>query len=171
MPDGDRPPAISRRWDFIKRDVQQATFRRAARERVLEAIRRRGLQVSGVIPPGRRVEIDPLLLPHLILDLEHDTARTADGLICWQALAVAPRPAPSEPVQATSPARFPGRQRDFLKWYRTAYPDGHPAGKKLETLAHEAAGALACRISTRTIRRALAGRALTERGQRTKAAR
>lgn len=178
-PDSDEPVGLSPKWDVFRRDAARFWGSRAARERVLEEIRRRDLQVSGVIAPGPRVEIDRCLLPHLILDLDNDRARTADGLIRWQAVAVATRVAaqvaaralPADPVRTSPAVRIPSRQIDFLKWYGAAYPDGHPAGKKLETLAHEAAGALACRISTRTIRRALTERDVTRRGPRTKAAR
>ena len=151
------PPPLAERGEALKRADRERFLRDRALGLMLEAVQRYGLRVSGIGPRGLRIEIDRLLLPHLVFELEHDRARTADGTCCWLALEVAPAP---------RPPRAPNRQRGFLDWYRTAYPDGHPAGKKLEALAHEAAGALACRISTRTIRRAL-----RDPAQRTKAAR
>lgn len=155
---------VSARWQALRDADNERFLRDNALPLLLQAVTRLDLRVSGIGSRGKRVEIDSLLLPHLVFELEHDRARTADGSVGWLALEVAP--APGGQIGATLPARSASRQGDFLKWYSNAYPDGHPAGKKLETLAHEAAGALACRISTRTIRRALA-----DRGQRTKAAR
>lgn len=109
------------------------------------------LIVSGVMADGVRRPIDPLLLPQLVFDLEHDKATTSDRELSWRALAVEPRDAPSPPA-----AMPRSKAAQVAAWYRESFPDGHPPGLKLEALAARAGAVLGYAICTRTLQRAIA---------------
>lgn len=130
---------------------------------LLETLMKTGLRVSGVVGHGERVEIDELLLMRLHVDLPNDEAGTVDGRTKWHALA-AGWPVGYIPVLRAEafaelpelPAREPATlQGAFADWYRGAYPDGHPVGKKHDDLAYEAARSLGRKVSARTVRRSL----------------
>ena len=141
---GEPGGSLTERSGEVIREAMGWCFSDAAWCLLLGGIQTRGLRVSGY-QAGSRTVVDSLLLPHLVVDLEHDTAMTRDGALTWQALAVEwPSPLPPRTLQG-----------EFGKWYAAAYPSGHPVGMKHETLAHEAAGSLGRKVSARTVRRAL----------------
>ncbi|HSI01227.1 MAG TPA: hypothetical protein VLA02_11535 [Reyranella sp.] len=136
---GEPAGLLTERSGEVIREAVGWCFSDAAWCLLLGWIQISGLRVSGV-QAGSRTVVDPLVLVHLVVDLEHDTATTRDGELTWHALTVEwPRTL----------------QAEFGKWYAGAYPSGHPVGKKHDELAHEAAHSLGSKVSGRTVRRAL----------------
>lgn len=153
---GEAAGSLTERSGEVLRDAVRWCFSDASWCLLLGWIQTCGLQVSGV-RAGARTVIDELLLPHLVVDLEHDMATTCDRESTWHALALE-WPASKAEAAASSPfTPLPMRtlQGEFVQWYRDAYPTGHPIGKKQDELAYEATRTLGRKVSARTVRRAL----------------
>jgi hypothetical protein len=164
---GDKPMRLGARYAEVERDALWKCFGSKAVAALLLLLARHDIAVSGVpLSGGERVTLDRLLLSQLAFSLRNDAAWTHDGAREWRALA-ATRPAQT----ARAPSRPPEKrtvQGELARWYSRTYPSGHPAGRKLDTLAVEAAGMLGRTISTRTLRRAVAD--ARKAGARTNAA-
>jgi hypothetical protein len=146
---GEPAGSLTERSGEVIREAVSWCFSDAAWCLLLGWLQTCRLEVSGV-QAGSRTVIDALLLPHLVVDLEHDAAMTRDGETTWHALAV-DWPAPAR--LSAPPART--LQGEFGRWYAAAYPAGHPVGMKYDELAYAAARSLGRTVSARTVRRAL----------------